>query len=115
MPYLLDKIKIGKQYDRRRKLTDKDREEIRRLYREHGGRTLKGVIGKAMSTRALAKRFNVSRRLIQFVIHPERLKALQEHNVKIKHHKIYYDRKKVRKYMAKHRAYKRQLVVENKI
>lgn len=50
---------IPPEHDRRRKLTDDDREQIRNLKDEY-------------SQRYLAKKFGVSRRTIQFVIDPQK-------------------------------------------
>lgn len=67
MPYKSEKIKLPRELDRRVKLTDEQREDIRREYAEG-----------AASTRTLAARYNVSRRTIQYTIHPERYERLKE-------------------------------------
>lgn len=65
MPYKFetDKLKIPRNKDRRVKLSIRDREKVKKLY------------GK-VSQRKLAKAFEVSRRLIQFVGDPT--KQVQE-------------------------------------
>jgi len=110
-----DERRTGKKYDRRIKLTDGDREEIRRLYREHGDRVLKGNVGNSYSTRGLAKLFGVSRRLIVFVLHPEREKKLRDQVKKEKRWNKYYTTEKNREYMRTHREYLRQLAFDKKI
>ena len=60
MPYKSEKIKIANtQYDRRIKLTDKQREEIKEKYAS-------GCVGM----RPLAKEYNVSRGTIKFIVQP---------------------------------------------
>lgn len=62
MPYKSEKIKIANtQYDRRIKLTDEQREEIRQKYAS-------GCVGM----RPLAKEYNVSRGTIKFIVQPEK-------------------------------------------
>ena len=67
MPYKSEKIKLSKDQDRRVKLTDKDREEI--VYKYSTG---------LFSQRTLAKEYNVSRRLITFVLDEEKQKRNAE-------------------------------------
>ena len=61
MPYISEKIPIaGTQYDRRRKLTEDQKQYIKWLREE-----------EQMSYNQLAKMFNVSKRLIIFICRPE--------------------------------------------
>lgn len=60
MPYKSSKIKLQGLQDRRRKLTDEQKEEIKELYAT-------GNIGQ----RPLAEQFGVSRSLIQIIVNPE--------------------------------------------
>ena len=66
MPYWfeLNNLKIGKDLDKRRKLTDEERERIKFLYQS------------GSSIRRIAKIFEhkISRRTIQFILFPDRLK-----------------------------------------
>jgi len=96
MTQIVDTINLPKGFDRRIKLTDKDREEIKRLYEE------------GMAVRAIARMFEkkCSRRLIQMIIFPERLRALYQRQKEEKHWKTYYDKDKRREYMRNHRKYK---------
>jgi DNA invertase Pin-like site-specific DNA recombinase len=59
VPYKSSKIKLDPSQDRRRKLTEEQKEEIRRIYQS-------GVCG----TRPLAKQFGVSRTTIQVIVNP---------------------------------------------
>lgn len=72
--------------DARRKLSEETKQEIYRKYHDTQYKC---------SQRTLAKDYNVSRRLIQFIIAPEKLKAMQEKNAKEQHWKKYYNRKQL--------------------
>lgn len=103
MPYKFNNIPINnKKYDRRVKLSDQDREEIRELYK-------KGNI----SQQALADKYNVSKRLIHFVIHPEKEVAAREQFKMRQKDRRYYDKDKHRRYMKKHRDHKKELYKNN--
>ena len=97
MPYKSRFAKLqGTPYDRRRKLTDEDREDIVRLAAE-------------LSVHQLAKNFGVSRRLVQFVLHPER----HEENLLIRKERggsaAYNDKDKHTAAMRRHSRYKQKL------
>jgi hypothetical protein len=83
MPYKFDteKKKIERRFDRRIKLTDIERDEIKKLY----GR---------FSQRELARRFNVSRRLVIFIGCPEKYEHSKE---------LYKERRKDGRYYKKSR------------
>ena len=102
MPYKSEKMRVGKKYDKRRKLSETDKEGIRQNY---------GLI----SQRKLAKLYGVSRRLIIFIGCPEK----HEENLKRRKasggSKQYYDKKKHSKAMKKHRGYKQKLYLTGKI
>ncbi|HKL23368.1 MAG TPA: helix-turn-helix domain-containing protein [Candidatus Nanoarchaeia archaeon] len=106
MPYKHEysepKQKITETYDRRRKLTDKQREEIKELY------------GK-ISQRKLAKKYGVSRRTIIWIGCPEKYKKNLEDRAKRGGSKIYYDCEKHKKAMKKHRKHKHELDKNNKL
>ena len=99
MPYTSEKIKLPRKYDRRVKLSKEDREEIKELY-------------GSVSQRKLAKRYNVSRRLIIFIGDPEKYKRNKELR---KDSTWYYNKEKNKNYMKRHRRYKQQLYLEGKI
>lgn len=68
MPRKSEKIKIaGTSYDRREKLTEAQRAEIRERYENEG-----------LSTRRLAAEYGVSRRLITFVLDPDKYNRARE-------------------------------------
>lgn len=69
MPYKSEKIKLQGTQDRRRKLTDEQRIEIKRIYET-------GVCG----TRPLAKQFGVSKRTIQLIVSPQCKETVQQYN-----------------------------------
>jgi len=96
--------RTGKEHDRRIKLSDDDREEIRGLHKQ------------GTPTREIARRFitKCSRRLIQFVIFPERDIALKATVKAEKRWLKYYTTESRRKYMQNHRAHIRKLL-DNKI
>ena len=101
-PYRLAlSAKLPEHLDRRRKLPTSEHEDIRRRH------------AKGESQRELAKAYGVSRRLIVFVLHPERLE-LQRARKKDQHYsRNYYQAnvkgEKWRKIMQEHRAYKKAL------
>ena len=67
MPYKSEKIKLSKEQDRRIKLSDEQKEEIRAKYAT-------GLY----SQRGLALEYHVSRRLISFVLDDEKAKRAAE-------------------------------------
>lgn len=110
MPYKFEseKLLIPKEHDKRRKLSEEDKTDIKRLY-ERG----------EYSQRGLARLYGVSRRLIQFIIdpikHEENLQRRKERGGSA----FYYDKDKQRSYMKTHREHKKQLnnnslLIENK-
>lgn len=105
MPYKSEKIKLPKEFDRRVKLTDTQRESIRSKY----------VTG-LYSQRSLAKEYNVSRRTISFVCDPEKYeKSKQQCRERRKDGRYKQTKKEWAKTMRDHRRYKQQLYVEGKI
>ena len=105
MPYKSEKIKIeGTDHDRRKKLSDADREAIREEYAT--GTT---------SQRKLAAKYGVSRRLITFVLDPKKKERDLECREQRGGSKHYYDREKNREYMKEHRRYKQKLYKQGEI
>ena len=97
-------VKLESLLDRRRKLTDEDKYNIRRLYEfDH------------LKVREIARMYEkvCSRRLIQFVLFPERLKTLQDRNRKNQHWKKYYNREQLTKAVRNLRRYKTKLYNED--
>ena len=106
MPYKSEKIKIaGTKYDRRVKLTPEQKEHIRWLRDE-----------EHLSYRTLAKMFNVSKRLIQFVIKPEIAEKCREQLMERKRSGKYKPLKEAwAETVREHRQYKQKLKLEGKI
>lgn len=102
MPYKSEKIKIaGTKNDRRVKLTEQDRADILEL--------------TGMSIRGIARMYGVDKRLIQFILYPER-KAKNLLDRKNRGGSMaYYDKDKQKEYMKKHRHYKQELYLKGEI
>lgn len=97
MPDKLDSKPINnKSLDRRVKLTDAQREEIK-LFK-----------GKATQS-SIAKMYGVSRRLIQFIWYPEQHEENKKRRAERGGSAQYYDREKHNKAMRLHRKYKQEL------
>ncbi len=94
----LDTGRIPVSHDRRRKLSDQDRIDIHHAHH---------VEGEAM--RALARRYEVSRRLIGFICFPERKVRDLELRAERGGSMAYYDKEKQRISMAGQRQYKKEL------
>lgn len=89
---------IPYEYDRRRKLDDGDKAKIRQLRTDDP---------KKWSYQALADEFGVSKRLIIFVIHPEK----RINNVKLRQARGYKtETAKQTIYMRRYRQHKRKLL-----
>ena len=82
MPEKVDKLKLSESQDRRRKLTEVQKEKIREIYKEG-----------EYSQRQLAEKYGVSKSLIGIIVNPKRAKKVQE---RIKSHwKEYSDQRKI--------------------
>jgi DNA invertase Pin-like site-specific DNA recombinase len=103
MPYKSETIKLDPSQDRRRKLTEEQKEEIRRIYQS-------GVCG----TRPLAKQFGVSRATIQVIVNPniaERHKQYQK-----EHWRDYRPSKEEwAATIREHRQYKHKLYINGEL
>lgn len=84
MPYKFDGVPINNpKHDRRVKLTEEDKENIREEYAAGG-----------ISQQALADKYDVSKRLIHFAIHPEKVKIAKKQFAERQKDGRYYDKKK---------------------
>jgi len=102
MPYKSEKIKIaGTKYDRRIKLTEQDREDIKNL--------------TGMSIRGIARMYGVDKRLIQFILFPERQKKNLIDRKNRGGSMKYYDKERNKKAIMRTRNYKQSLYVDGKI
>jgi DNA-binding XRE family transcriptional regulator len=103
MPYKSEKIKIsGGKYDRRVKLNPEQKKEI---YANELG----------LSQRKLALNYGVSRRTIQFILDPEKLKENLKRREERGGSKQYYNKEDWAKTMKEHRGYKQDLKLKGKI
>jgi transposase len=103
MPYKLDKIKLTEQQDRRRKLTQEQKQDIYNLYHNVGGYSLND----------LAKIYNVSKKTILLIVNKE---SKLKNDLHIKNNwKKYYDTKEHSKAMQKTRTYKKELMEKGEI
>ncbi len=99
MPSKLDKVPIGnKILKRSAKLLDCQREMVVYWYKVHGA-----------SINSIARMFKVNKRLIQFILFPERLKK----NIELRRERggsvIYYKKEKHTLAMAIHRNHKKEI------
>lgn len=99
MPYKSEKIKLPEKLDRRRKLTEEQKQEIRQKY-ETGFYSLKD----------LAKEYSVSKKTIILIVNP---KSKEKNDKRIKDHwRDYVKSKEERNEVIKeHRHYKQSLYV----
>ena len=106
MPYLSSQIPIaGTQYDRRRKLTEDQKEYIKWLRNE-----------EHLSYNQLAKMFNVSKRLITFICNPDMMAKHKERSKKYRAEGRYKpSSEEWASTIREHRRYKQQLKLEGKI
>lgn len=99
MPFRVDKMTIGNpENDNRVKLSDADRKKIVEEFKT-------GLI----SQRALARKYNVSRRLISFILDPEKAERAKEQYKERRKDGRYYKREKHNEAMKRHRSHKREL------
>lgn len=95
----ISKITISNpDLDRRVKLKQEDKEEIRELY-----------AGGGYSYSQLARLYGVSKRTISFIIKPEQLEANIKRRKERGGWKQYYNKEKWCKDMKEHREYKKML------
>ena len=105
MPYKSSKIKLSRSQDRRIKLTDEQREEIRHKYST-------GLY----SQRALAREYGVSRRLIAFVLDDTKYQKCKEQFKERKADGRYKpDKEEQAKTMREHRHYKQKLYLDGEL
>ena len=103
MPYKSEKIKLPPNKDRRRKLTDEQKEEIRKIYAT-------GICGM----RPLAKQFGVDKSTIQIIVNPKRAEAVKQH---VKEHWRDYrpSKEEWNKIKREHRHYKQNLYLRGEL
>lgn len=79
------KIIAGTMYDRRRKLSEEQKEEIRELSKE-------------LSMRELSEKFGVSRWMVNLILHPEKYESVMAKNRERRKDGRYKQTKEERKY-----------------
>lgn len=105
MPYKSEKIKLSREQDRRIKLTDEQRMEIKDKY----------ATG-FYSQRKLAAEYHVSRRLVSFIIDKEKAKKAAEQLRERRADGRYKPSKEEwAATIREHRQYKQKLYVEGKL
>lgn len=103
MPYKAEKIKLPPELDRRRKLSDEQKDEIKHKY-DTGYYSLNG----------LAKEYFVSKKTILLIVNPES-KHKSDQRVK-EHWKDYTSSREERNAITReHRQYKQKLYKEGKL
>lgn len=101
MPYKFEKLKLPSAYDRRRKLSDAQKEEIIEL-RKSG-----------LSLRTIAKKYSVDKRTITFVCEPDKYEKCREQFKERRKDGRYKELKEKRRdIMREHRAYKKSVMQE---
>lgn len=103
MVSIVDNKRTGKKYDKRIKLDDGQRAMIKLL------------ASMGHSQRSLARQFDVSRRLITFIIDPSKLEANRQRRSDRGGWALYYDKDSHKEHMRKHRAHKAALLASGKI
>ena len=106
MPYKFEnsKLYIPKKHDKRIKLSDADKEEIKQKY----------SLG-TYSMRGLAREYNVSHKMIGYVLNPDKYKEDLEKNRQRRKDGRYYDRIKQREQTKAYRHHKKQLYDANEL
>lgn len=108
MPYKFtkDKIKMPREKDKRIKITEEMKNEIKYLY-----------IHRKLSIHAIAREFpQINRRSIQFILFPERLTIVKEQFKQRRKDGRYYPGKdKWKLIMRKHRKHKQEVLKELKL
>ena len=103
MPYKSEKIKLPPTKDRRRKLTDEQKEEIRKIYAS-------GICGM----RPISKQFGVSKKTIQLIVKPE-AKQRQHDYVAANWRKYRPSKEEWAATIREHRHYKQALYVKGEL
>ena len=105
MPYKSEKIKLPREYDRRIKLDDEQRDEIRHKYSTG-----------TYSQRQLAAEYNVSRRLISFVLDDsKRQRCAEQFKERRKDGRYTPSKEEHNRISKEHRRYKQELYKQGKI
>ena len=105
MPYKSAKIKLDPSQDRRRKLTDEQKREIKQIYES-------GICG----TRPLAQQFGVSRRTIQFIVDEgKKQRCAEQFKQRRKDGRYKQTKEEWAKTIREHRQYKQELYLKGEL
>ena len=105
MPYKSETIKLSREQDRRIKLTDEQRQEIREKY-----------ASGHYSQRTLAKEYNVSRRTIQFTVDAEKYaRAREQFKQRRKDGRYKPSKEEWAEIVRDHRRYKQRLYINGEL
>lgn len=102
MPYKFEKKHIQRHNDRRVKLSNEQKEEIKQLYKPF-------IFG----CRKIANIYKVSKATIQRIVDPAKLERAKLLYKEKRKDGRYYDKDKHRVYMQNHRLYKKELDKKN--
>ena len=98
MPYAHTKLRIPRELDRRVKITPEKRAEIVALYKV-----------ERLAQRAIARQTGISRRMISFILFPEREALCRAQYKERRSDGRYYHKEKWRVQMRNHRRYKQSI------
>lgn len=104
MPYKSAAIKFQGLQDRRRKLTDEQVEDIKKLY-----------VPNVVSAAQLARMFNVSKKTILLIVSKQVKGTQQQYNKEHWRERRTYTKDEWASVMREHRQYKHKLLVEGKL
>lgn len=96
MSKFLDSLRVPKFKDKRRKLSDEDKEKIKKSY-------IKGVYG----CQRIAKEWGISKRMVQFIVDSAKREKAQELYKKRRVDGRYYEKEKHTEAMRRHRKHVR--------
>ena len=105
MPYVSENIPLTREQDRRVKLSDEQRKEIREKYAE-------GLY----SQRKLAAEYGISRRLVCFIVHPEKeIKCREQYKERRKDGRYKETKEKRAALQRNLRRYKQELYLKGEL
>jgi hypothetical protein len=104
MPYSHAKMKMPRQYDRRVKYTEADKEKVRRMYHVYH-----------VPKRAIARETGMNRTNVDFILFPEKLARAKAMYKERRKDGRYYDRAKHTKAIREHGRYKQKLKINGKL
>lgn len=97
MPYIHEKMLIPRKLDRRVKITDDMREQARSMSKE------------GESQRAIARLLGISRKSVQYILDPAKLKRAKERYKELRRDGRYYQKERHTQAVRKHRRYKQSI------